>query len=84
MLTDLPPALLGTLGAGGLLSVAVLLILTGRLIPRAVVEDIREELELTRAENRELRAQNVALQQTTQLALALAPRQVEKGRGDPS
>jgi hypothetical protein len=38
-------AIVGQAGIGGLLSLAVWLIFTGRLVPRSIVDDIRQQRE---------------------------------------
>lgn len=53
-MTDLiPPEVLPQIGAGGLVVLVVLLVLTGRLVPRAVVRDLRADRDARVAEARQ-------------------------------
>ncbi len=59
------PELLGvpwpTLGAGGLLGLCVLLILTGRLVPRSQLKDVQTERDAWKATALQAMSQNTQL-----------------------
>lgn len=48
-MTELAGIGVGSLGAGGLLAIVILMILTGRLVPRSTLEDMKQERDTWRA-----------------------------------
>jgi|SRR5690242_980980 len=84
-------AWVGQAGIGGLLSLAVWLIFTGRLVPRSTVDDIRRERddwkaaaresEAARAEEREQKRELLEVAHITEHVLTSLPRPGEVGHG---
>lgn len=84
-------AIVGQVGIGGLLTLAVWLIFTGRLVPRSVVDDIRRERddwkdaaresEAARAEDRAQVRELLEVARTTEHVLTSLPRPGEVGHG---
>lgn len=80
-MSGIPAELLGTLGPTALAGLAVLMVLSGRLIPRsthdAVVADLRQTIEVERERGRLLLEQNGELLEhartTTAVITALSP-----------
>lgn len=76
-------ALVGQLGIGGLLSLAVWLILSGRLVPRSTVDDIRQQRdrweqaarasESARAEDRQQVRELLEVARVTERVLTALP-----------
>jgi hypothetical protein len=84
-------AVIGQVGIGGLLSLAVWLIFTGRLVPRATVDDIRRERddwkaaarasEGARAEEREQARELLEVARIAEHVLTSLPQPGEVGHG---
>jgi hypothetical protein len=84
-------AVIGQVGIGGLLSLAVWLIFTGRLVSRPVVDDIRRERddwkrayresEAARAEEREQVRELLEVARVAEHVLTSLPRAGEVGHG---
>lgn len=84
-------AVVGQVGIGGLLSLAVWLIFTGRLVPRSVVDDIRQERddwkaaardsEDARAEERDQKRELLEVAHVMERVLTALPRPGEVGHG---
>lgn len=84
-------AIAGQVGIGGLLSLAVWLIFTGRLVPRSMVDDVRRERddwkaayrqsEAARAEEREQKRELLEVAHVAEHVLTSLPRPGEVGHG---
>jgi len=82
-------ALIGQVGIGGLLSLAVWLIFTGRLVPRSIVDDIRRQRdrweqaardsESARVEDRDQVRELLEVARITEHVLTSLPRSGEVG-----